>query len=218
MAHGAVLFDVDGTLVDSSWIHTVAWARAFRDVGEVVPMHRIHPLVGMGADRLIREVLGRDEPAASEAHHAEYEAMRPEVRVLPGARELVRAVHEAGLRAVLASSSKQDELDFLREVLEVEDWIAGATSSTDAEESKPAGDIFAAGLRIAGVDPGHAVTVGDTAWDVRSAAEVGLPCIGVLTGGWREAELRDAGAVEVHRDAAALLDALSSSAIAPLLG
>lgn len=212
----AVLLDVDGTLVDTNWIHTVAWARALRRCGRLVPMHRIHPLVGMGADLLVEELVGEEVPGASEAHHDEYEALRPDVRLLPGARELIRAVHDLGLAVVLASSSKEDELDFLRTLLDAEDWLSAATSSGDAEVSKPAPDIFAAALDRVGVAPERAIVVGDTVWDVQAADRAGLSTVGLLTGGTRGIELLGAGAVEVHEDPAALCRALAGSAIARL--
>lgn len=214
---GAALLDVDGTLVDSNWIHTLAWSRALRACGEEgVPMARIHPLVGMGADRLVEELLGRTVDGASDAHHAEYERLRPDVRPLPGATDLVRALHERGLAVVLASSSKEDELEFLREVLDVDDWIIGATSSDDADESKPSPDIFGAALEVAGVEAGHAAVVGDTRWDIEAAHALGLPTVAVCTGGWRPGELRAAGAAEVHDDPAALLAALDDSLLVRL--
>lgn len=213
----AALLDVDGTLVDSNWIHTLAWSRALRSCGvEGVAMARIHPLVGMGADRLVDELLGHPVDGVSDAHHAEYERLRPDVRALPGAADLVRALHERGLAVVLASSSKEDELAFLREVLDVDAWIAGATSADDAEASKPSPDIFRAALEVAGVDPAHAAVVGDTRWDVEAASELGLPTVAVCTGGGRPGELRAAGAAEVHDDPAALLAALDDSLLARL--
>jgi HAD superfamily hydrolase (TIGR01509 family) len=215
MTAGSVLLDVDGTLVDSNWIHTLAWSRALRSCGvEGVAMARIHPLVGMGADRLVEALIGRPVDGASDAHHEEYERLRPDVRPLPGARDLVRALHDRGLAVVLASSSKEDELAFLREVLEVDDWIVGATSSDDAEASKPAPDIFAAALEVAGGGP--AAVVGDTRWDVEAAAALDLPAVVVLTGGGRPGELRAAGAAEVHDDPAGLLAALDDSLLVRL--
>lgn len=213
----AVLLDVDGTLVDSNWIHTLAWSRALRSLGvEGVAMNRIHPLIGMGADRFVEELLGHPVDGAGDAHHAEYEKLRPDVRPLAGARDLVRALHERGLAVVLASSSKADELEFLREVLDVDDWIVGATSSDDAEESKPSPDIFGAALRVADVAASAAAVVGDTRWDVEAASDLDLPTVAVLTGGSREDELRAAGAAEVHDDPAALLAALDDSLLSRL--
>jgi len=214
---GAVLLDVDGTLVDSNWIHTLAWSRALRACGvEGVAMARIHPLVGMGADRLVEELLGHPVDGASDAHHAAYEELRPDVRALPGARDLVRALHERGLAVVLASSSKEDELEFLRQVLEVDDWVDGATSADDAEQSKPSPDIFRAALEVAGVEAADAAVVGDTRWDVQAATELGLPTVGVCTGGTRPDELRAAGAAEVYEDPTALLADLDDSLLARL--
>ena len=216
-APGTVLLDVDGTLVDTNWIHTLAWARALRRHDHVVAMYRIHRLVGMGADRLIDELLGHDVPGIGDTHHEEYEALRPEVRLLPGAVDLVRAVHGAGLRVVLASSAREDELAFVRGLLDVDDLLDAATSADDAEVSKPAPDIFRAGLDRVGGTPGRAVVVGDTVWDMHAATDAGMTGIGVLTGGARGEELVAAGAAEVYEDAAALAAALDESVFGSLL-
>jgi len=216
-APGAVLLDVDGTLVDTNWIHTMAWARALRRHDHVVPMHRIHPLVGMGADRLVDELLGHDVPGIGDTHHEEYEALRPEVRLLPGAVDLIRSLEHAGLQVVLASSAREDELAFVRELLDVDDLLAAATSSDDAEVSKPAPDIFRAGLDRVRTAPARAVVVGDTVWDMHAAVDAGITGIGVLTGGARGAELIAAGAAEVYEDAAALSEALYESVIGSLI-
>jgi HAD superfamily hydrolase (TIGR01509 family) len=214
---GAVLLDVDGTLVDTVWLHVVAWSRALRGLGVDVPMARLHPLVGMGADRFVTELLGHEVDGAGQAHHDEFVRLRPEVRPLPGGRDLVRTLHERGLTVVLASSSEKDELDFFRELLEVDDWIDGATSSADADESKPSPDIFAAALKQAGSPADRTVVVGDTVWDVQAAQALGIAPIGLLTGGARADELEAEGAAATYADPAALVDDLADSPIGRLL-
>jgi len=132
------------------------------------------------------------------------------LRAFPGARDLVRRCKEAGWTTVLASSAKGRELSVLRGVLGADEWIDDATSADDTEASKPAPDLVEVGLQKAGLDAADAVYVGDAVWDVHSSAEAGLRCIGVESGGVSEAELREAGAVEVYRDVADVLDRFGS--------
>lgn len=206
----AVLFDVDGTLVDSNYPHTVAWWQAFRAAGLDVPMWRIHRAIGMGADQLIPHVLDEegevDADAVTQSHDALYAACWPSLRALPGARDLVRRCHEAGLITVLASSAGAREVRVLRDLLDVDDALDQATTSDDADESKPAPDLVGVAVGRAAVDPTEAVFVGDSVWDVRACAQAGVACIALKCGGTSAAELRDAGAVQIYRDAADLLD------------
>ncbi len=213
----AVLLDVDGTLIDSSWLHTLAWARALRRFDEEVPMHRIHPLIGMGGDRLVRELVGRDVEGAGDAHKEEYDALGSDLRLLPGGRDLVRAVREAGARPVLATSSPPEALEPARRLLDAEEWLDDVTSADDVEEPKPSPDIFATALDRAGIPPERAVAVGDTIWDVQSGRAAGVAVIGLLSGGWRGSELVGAGAAEVYEDAAALADDVPGSIIGQVL-
>ncbi|GAA4964938.1 HAD family hydrolase [Actinoplanes utahensis] len=216
-----VLFDVDGTLVDSTYLHTVAWWEALRQFGADVPMSRIHRGIGMGSDNLLDHLLGPDrdrddDERATTAHDVLYGAWWERLRPLPGAAELVRAVAGRGLAVVLASSARAPELDQLRRVLGADDVITAATSSSDAEQSKPAPDILEAALDQSGVDPKAAVFVGDSVWDVQAAGKLGIPVVGLACGGTSAAELTDAGAVAVYDDPAALLAALDDSPIAEL--
>src|ERR1700736_3531414 len=122
-ARPGVIFDVDGTLVDTNYLHTLAWGRAFHDVGEWAPMNAIHRLVGMGGDQLVPRLLGRDNPSASEARVSRYRELLSDVRVFPGACDLLRRVHDDGLVVVLATSAPRDELDAMIELLDVGDAI-----------------------------------------------------------------------------------------------
>jgi HAD superfamily hydrolase (TIGR01509 family) len=205
-----VLFDVDGTLVDTTYLHTVAYWEALRQQDADVPMAEIHRAIGMGGDRIIEHLLGpdRDESAdekIQQAHDILYASWWERLRPLPGAAPLLRACAERGLTVVLASSAKQPELDQLRRVIDADDVITAATSSSDAEQSKPAPDILQAALDQSGVDPDGAVFVGDSVWDVQAAGRLGIPCIGLACGGTSAAELRDAGAVATYADPAELL-------------
>jgi HAD superfamily hydrolase (TIGR01509 family) len=216
-----VLFDVDGTLVDSTYLHTVAWWEALRQFEHDVPMAEIHRGIGMGADMILDHLLGDDrdhsaDEALTAAHDVLYGAWWERLRPLPGAADLLRACAGRGLAVVLASSAKARELAILRRVVDADDVITAATSSSDAEQSKPAPDILEAALNQSGVDQQRSVFVGDAVWDVQAAGKLGIPCIGLTCGGTSAAELRDAGAVDVYDNPAALLAALDSSPIATL--
>lgn len=195
-----VLFDVDGTLIDTNYLHTIAWSRALRDAGEWAPMNAIHRLVGMGGDQLLPELLGHMNERAKEGRSARYRPLMGEARAFPGAAALLRRCHEAGLAVVLASSSPADELEELRKVIDAEDAIDAATTADDAERSKPEPDIFLAAMERAGVDPGRALVVGDSIWDVQAARRAGIGCVAVETGGFSQHELSEEGARQVYRD------------------
>ena len=201
-----VLFDLDGTLVDSNYLHTLAWRRAFEDAGEWAPMNAIHRLIGMGGDRLVQRVLGHDSPPARQARALRYRELQGEVRCFPGAAKLLRRLHGAGLAVVLASSSPKDELEPMLELLDVGDAVDAWTSADDVEEPKPAPDVFLAAMKAGGIDPARALAVGDSIWDVRAARAAGIGCLGVETGGSSRHELAEAGAQHVYRDAQELLD------------
>ena len=219
MAKPGVLFDVDGTLVDTTYLHAVAWWEALRQHDEDVPMAMIHRSIGMGSDKLLEHLLGQNrdqdlDEQLSTAHDILYGAWWERLRPLPGAPELLRTCAERGLAVVLASSAKEPELAQLRRVIGADDVITAATSSSDAEQSKPAPDILQAALEQSHVDPERCVFVGDSVWDVQAAAKLDIPCIGLTCGGTSAAELRDAGAVATYDDPAALLAALAESPIA----
>ncbi|WP_328460252.1 HAD family hydrolase [Actinoplanes sp. NBC_00393] len=216
-----VLFDVDGTLIDTTYLHAVSWWESLRQHDHDVPMAEIHRGIGMGSDKLLDHLLGadRDHDADEEmttAHDVLYGAWWERLRPLPGAADLVRAVAARDLAVVLASSAREPELNQLRRVLGADDVITAATSSADAEESKPAPDILQAALDQSDVDPEHAVYVGDAVWDVQAAGKLGIPCIGLTCGGTSAAELREAGAIATYANPAALLEDLESTAIADL--
>jgi HAD superfamily hydrolase (TIGR01509 family) len=200
-----VLFDVDGTLVDSNYLHTLAWSRALGDGGEWAPMNAIHRLVGMGGDQLVQRIVDREDPDLIDLWRHHYEALMDEVRAFPGAADLLAALHDSGLKVVLASSSPADHVERIVTLLDAGDIIDGATSADDASSSKPAPDIFEAALRAGGVDPQLAVVVGDSTWDVQAARATGLAAIGVETGGFSRHELSEEGALYVHRDVQELL-------------
>ena len=217
-----VLFDVDGTLVDTTYLHTVTWWEAFREGGHDVPMAAIHRSVGMGSDKLLEHLLSpeRDrsgDDALRDGHSSRYRAYWNRLRPLPGAADLLRACKGLGLKVALASSADPDELGVLREALGADDVIDAATSAGDARESKPEPDIVEAALRDLGLLPSQVVFVGDSVWDVAACAKLDVPCVGLTCGGTSRGELAGAGAVAVYEDPADLLDGLDGSPIAAAL-
>jgi len=212
----AALFDVDGTLVDTSYLHAVTWWEALRQGGHVVPMAQAHRAVGLGTAQLLSRLLGEDRDRGqdgdlSSAHDALYAAYWPSLQPLPGAARLLRACAERGWTVTLATSAKAPELKALRAALDVDDAIAAAVDADQVDAAKPAPDLVEQALRRSGATAARAVFIGDTPWDVEAARRAGVPCIGVLSGGTGRAELQDAGAVEVYRDAADLADHLDHS-------
>ena len=217
----AVLFDVDGTLVDSAYVHTLAWWQAFRQAGYDVPMASIHRSVGMGGDRILARLLpeGRDRAEDSTimaSHAAVFATFWPALRPLDGSRELLARCHDGGFAVALASSARQRDLEVLRAVIGADAVIDAATSSADAKESKPAPDILVAALNAVGVQASDAVYVGDAVWDIYAAGKLDIPAIGLTCGGTSGAELRDAGAVEIYTSPRELLENLGDSAIGRL--
>jgi HAD superfamily hydrolase (TIGR01549 family) len=205
----AVLFDVDGTLVDSTYHHAMAWFRAFLRHDLTVPVHRIHRTIGMGGDKLVGHVAGdeveeKHGDALREAWEEEYAKVVDQVPALPGASELCRKLSDDGFAIALASSGKSHFTDDAVETLGIGSIVAAQTSSDDAEESKPEADILVATLDRLEVDT--AVVVGDTPYDVEAAKRLGLRCLAVLTGGFSTAELEEAGAAVVVNDLTELLD------------
>lgn len=217
MTERAVLFDVDGTLVDTNYLHTLAWWRALTDAGHEVAMAAIHRLIGMGSSKLLDEVLGHDDEALSDAHGHHFQRMKGEIRPLPGARRLVEEVSRRGATVVLATSAKAGDIDDLLRVLDLGDTVDDVVHSADVDEAKPAGDIFAAALEAAGCSAERAIVIGDTPWDVEAAARVDLRTIGLETGGCARSELLDAGAVAVYHDPVDLLARLDDSPLGVLL-
>jgi HAD superfamily hydrolase (TIGR01509 family) len=209
----AVLFDVDGTLVDSNDGHARAWVEAFAEAGYRVPFERVRPMIGMGSDRILPALVpglsAETEPGKTiAARRARIFLERELDRVRPtrGARALLEAVHGRGARNVVATSAKREELDALLAGGGIADLIDLATTSDDAQSSKPAPDIVVTALQKAGVTPDRAVFVGDTRYDVEAAHRAGLPCVALLCGGSPPADLAEAEAV--YADPAELTAAL----------
>ena len=212
-----VLFDMDGTLMDTNYLHSVAWSRAFRDAGEWAPMNAIHRLIGMGGDQLVPELLGHDSPAAAAARPRRYSELMGDIRAFPGAGALLQQVHDLGLAVVLATSAPADELAELRKVLGADDAIDGQTTADDVARSKPDPEVFVKAMESAAIDPKRAIAIGDSVWDIRAARSAGIACITVESGGFSQHELSEAGAARVYRDVSELLSQLFTSPVASLL-
>ena len=215
----AALFDVDGTLVDTNYLHAVTWWEAFAQAGHVIPMAEIHRAIGMGSGLMLDKLLPQDRDTGDDAdiraaHSALYATFRSRLRPLPGAADLLRACKRQGLAVVLASSADEPEFTMLRAVLDAEDAIDAATFSGDVEASKPAPDLVQVALDKAGVPAGEAVFTGDTVWDVQACQKAGVPCIGLLSGGISRDELTSAGAAEVYPGPGDLLASLGESLLA----
>ncbi len=208
-----VILDMDGTLVDNSFFHTVAWWYACRDHGIDVKMATIHRLVGMGGDQMVPALVGREMPELDEAHSRHYREYLPDVPVLPGATALIGELHRRGGTVALATSGGPPDLDALLAKIDTSKLLDHVVTSEDVRASKPAPDLALVALRVTNTAPGDAVFVGDTRWDIEAASRAGISCVAVCSGGWSEAELREAGAVEVHDDAAALVSNLDESCI-----
>lgn len=211
-----VLFDVDGTLVDTNYLHTIAWARALRDAGEWAPMNAIHRLIGMGGDQLVPELLGHDAPAVAHGRARRYKELIGEVRAFPGAAELLRRTHTAGIAVVLATSAPADELDQILQRLDADDAIDGRTTADDVRSSKPDPEIMLTAMRVGHIDPERVVALGDSVWDVQAARAAGIPCLTVETGGFSHHELNEAGALHVYRDVGEILRHFDHSRLASL--
>ncbi|MFN8225661.1 MAG: HAD family hydrolase [Mycobacterium sp.] len=213
----AVLFDVDGTLVDSTYLHVDAWRRAFADLRLPVETWRIHRCIGMDGSTLIDTLSdGADDAAQrrlSEQHGHYYERSSSLLNPLPGAADLLRRIASAGIEVVLASSAPEDELRMSRKVLACDDVISAATSSRDVETAKPRPDIVKVALMRADVEPNNAVLVGDAVWDMMAANRAGVMCIGVRSGGVSDRELETAGAEAVFDNPEDLLQHLDDSPI-----
>lgn len=196
----AILFDIDGTLVDSTYHHALAWQRAFDRHDLTIPLWRIHRTIGMGGDKLVGHVAGdevedRHGDALRDAWREEYVQIKTEVCNLPGASALLKGLVERGYVVALASSGDPEFADQALDDLDIRDIVTVLRTSSDVDASKPEPDLIEVTLEAAGTR--RAVMIGDTPYDVESAQRAGLPCIGLLSGGYSRAELEEAGAVLV---------------------
>jgi HAD superfamily hydrolase (TIGR01509 family) len=214
MSGPAAILDIDGTLVDSNYQHAIAWYRALRQHGHVLPIWRIHRHIGMGGDQLVASLCGDEveEELGDDIRGAEkalYMALIDEVEPLAGARDLIVALKRMGRTIVLASSAKPDEVEHYLDLLDARGLADAWTTSGDVESTKPEPDLVHAALERAGTD--SAVMVGDSTWDCEAAGRAGIETIAVLTGGFSDQELRDAGAIAVYHSIEELRRSLSDT-------
>jgi HAD superfamily hydrolase (TIGR01509 family) len=208
----AVIFDIDGTLVDSVDLHARAWQEAFRKFGREVEFERVRQQIGKGGDQLLPVFFSKEELEKFGEEMEKYRgdlfkrAYLPHVKPFPQVRELFERIKRDGKRIALASSAKEDELKIYKEIAGIADLVEEEASKDDAAKSKPHPDIFAAALaRLGDVKASDAVVVGDTPYDAQAAVKINLKTVGVLCGGFPEAELRAAGCVAIYQDPADLL-------------
>ncbi len=213
-----VIFDVDGTLLDTNYLHVLSWWQAMNDAGhQDVAMSDIHRAIGIASEGLTEHLLGSEDEKAIEAHSERYEALRDHVTAFPRAADLVKACGHRGLTPVLATSGKQEDLEWMLPAIGTDDGdFAGTTTSSDVGEGKPAPDLLTTAMQEHALDPTRTAAVGDTVWDVKAAKKAGIPCVVVRCGGISEAELREAGADEVYDDPADLLEHLEVSLLSRL--
>jgi len=203
----AAILDIDGTLVDTNYHHAIAWYRAFRQHEIVLPVWRVHRHIGMGGDQLVEALCGKDvdEEQGDDIRSAEkalYMALIDEVEPMKGARDLIVDFKDRGHAVVLASSAKPDEVEHYLDQLDAREIADDWTTSGDVEATKPEPDLVAAAVEKAG--GGEAFMVGDSTWDCEAAKRAGLQTVALLTGGFAEAELREAGAAAVFESLEAL--------------
>ncbi len=217
----AVIFDVDGTLIDTVDLHAQAWVEALRHFGVETAFEDMRVQIGKGGDQLLHGLIPPDrldrEGEAIQSFRADLFKRKHlrQARAFPGVRDLFQRIRDAGQHIVLASSGKADEVEAYKEIAGIADLIDDATSSDDAERSKPFPDIFQAAFEKLGLaDPAQAVVIGDTPYDAEAARQAGLATIGVLCGGFPEEALRAAGCIAVYRDPQHLLEDFARSPLA----
>ena len=215
----ALLCDIDGTLVDSNWLHAEAWRVAFAAMGIDVGVEDVRRQIGKGGDELIPVFVpwwkrkAVEEPLKTYRKFVFQHGFRQKVKALPGARDLLVRVREAGIKVELASSSDKDDLQVMKRVAQIEDVVDEETSAADVERAKPHPDVFSAAMEKLGLKPHECVALGDTPWDAESAGKAGVRTIGVMTGGWSRLELLQAGCVEVYENCAELLKEFERSVL-----
>ncbi|MEU6390848.1 HAD family hydrolase [Streptomyces sp. NPDC046939] len=217
MSARAAVFDVDGTLADTTHLHTVCWWEALRQAGHRVPMAAVHGAIGLGSSDLLDHLLGKDrdteeDASLSAAHKTLYATWFERLAPVQGAADLLRRLHADGWSVVLATSAEGSELEALRAAIDADDAIDATASSDDVEEGKPAPEPVQHALDLVGAKAEDSVFVGDSVWDMKAARAAGVVPLGVLSGGISRAELEKAGAEAVYADTAELLRELDDSA------
>lgn len=218
MPVNAVIFDIDGTLVDSVDLHARAWQEALEHFGYNIPFERVRHEIGKGSDNLIPDLLGSEEAKRVFDELDQFRGQLwkkqyfDQVKPFPHVRELFQRILANGKQIVLASSAKGDELKKYKQIAKIDDLVKDETSSDDVDQSKPSPDAVEAALaKLGQPDPATVVMIGDTPWDAMAAAKAHVASIGVLCGGFPEGELKGAGCIAVYRDPADLLAQYQSS-------
>ena len=212
-----VIFDIDGTLVDSNDAHAQSWVDTFAEAGYDVPFDVVRPLIGMGADKLLPKSVGisKDSEEGKQLTERRSKIFRerylPQLRPLEGSRELVLRVRSDGLKAIVATSAKDEELKGLLKAAQVEDLMEEKATASDAKRSKPDPDIVHAAIEESDISPKHLVMIGDTPYDIEAAAKAEVRTIAFRSGGWNDEELQ--GALEIYDGPADLLAHYDSSLI-----
>lgn len=216
----AVIFDIDGTLIDSNDAHAESFVKAFEKFGKIVSFEELKCLIGMGADKILKKYLSKKEIDEFGEKLTEYRKKifindyLPNLKTFPKIRELLEKIHNEGKKIALASSASEEELEEYGKIVNISDLLEEKTSSDDAEESKPAPDIFQAALeKLENIDKKEAIVIGDTPYDAIAAKKAELSIIGVMSGGWSRERLLDDGCAEVYRDIADIYDNYETSAI-----
>jgi HAD superfamily hydrolase (TIGR01549 family) len=210
----AVLFDVDGTLLDTVYQHVIAWWEAFAEAGHTVSGFDIHRAIGRGSDDLVRTLIGSSDDNLVDAHSKKWADLRERTTAFHQVPELLRHCRDRGLKVVLCTSGEAADLEFFVRAIGGDEPVHAVVSSEDVEKSKPSPEIVQRAVEAAGVRPEQAVMVGDTVYDIRAAAAAGVRCIGVMCGGIGEQELRAAGAVAVYGNPSELLEDFDRSPLA----
>lgn len=209
----AVIFDIDGTLIDSNDAHAESFVRAFKKFGKDAPFKELKCLIGMGADDILEKYLSKREIEELGEDLKEYrkklflKEYLPEVKVFPKTRELFERLKADKKQSALASSAGEEELKEYKKLLNINDLIGEETNADDAEEAKPEPDIFlAAFAKLKNVEKENVLIIGDTPYDAEAATKANLRIMGVLSGGWRREKLIETGCAEVYRDIVEIFD------------
>jgi HAD superfamily hydrolase (TIGR01509 family) len=214
----AVLSDIDGTLVESNWLHAAAWRDAFAAIDIQLELEEVRRQIGKGGDELVPVFVpwwkrkAVEEPLKTYRKFVFDTDYMSQVKPFPRVRELMQRMRQAGIRVALSSSAKKDELEIYKKIANIDDLVDENTSADDADRAKPHPDIFEATLDKLGVKPSEALALGDTPYDAEAAGKADVWTVGVTTGGWSEKDLLAAGCIEVWKDVGELLDNFDRSA------
>ena len=213
----ALVLDVDGTLLDTNYLHAIAWWEAFRAAGHEVSGFDIHRAIGRGSADLVQTLVGTADESIVEGHAKNWAPLREQCIPFHGVPELIRTCADRGMQVVYCTSGAPEDVEDFRKKIGCDDVVSAVVDSSEVEDSKPAPDIVRAALDAVGAAPERAVMVGDTVYDVRAAHAAGVTAVGLVCGGISEQELREAGAEAVYGNVSELLRDLDGSPVGALL-